>query len=85
MYKLINNFRYTLNAKSLFLVKRMSSGYLISDPKYAFLKDLQLAEVNDGVFNGRWFGDGQVCSYFLTPYFAIINVFFCFVLFLGDN
>jgi hypothetical protein len=61
MYKLINSFKYSSNLKSLFLTKRMSSGYLISDPKYAFLKDLQLSEINDGVYNGRWFGDGEVC------------------------
>jgi aldehyde dehydrogenase family 7 protein A1 len=39
---------------------RMKS-YLINDPKYAFLKELDLTETNNGVFakHGRWFGDGE--------------------------
>ena len=39
--------------------------YLIDEPKYSFLKDLGLDKVNDGVYNGRWFGSGEVReSYF---------------------
>ena len=38
-----------------------SSQYLINQPKYSFLKQLGLTEVNDGVFNGKWSGDGNVC------------------------
>lgn len=35
------------------------SGYLIDDPKYAFLReDLKLDHVNNGVYNGKWFGSG---------------------------
>ena len=59
MYTLVNTLKLnstTLNA----VTRRMASSYLISDPKYAFLKDLQLSETNLGVFNGRWFGDGEV-------------------------
>lgn len=43
-------------------VRRMlsSSSYLINDKKYSFLKDLELKEVNDGVFNGNWTGNGEV-------------------------
>jgi hypothetical protein len=41
---------------------RMSSSYLINDPKYSFLKELGLQEKNNGVFarHGEWFGKGQV-------------------------
>lgn len=38
--------------------KRMSS-FLINEPRYAFLKELGLAENNCGVFNGKWFGNGE--------------------------
>ena len=33
---------------------------LVSEPKYAFLKELGLGEVNDGVYDGKWFGSGEV-------------------------
>lgn len=44
------------------LFARMSStaSYLINEPKYAFLKKLGLEETNLGVFNGKWFADGEV-------------------------
>lgn len=35
-----------------------SSSYLVNDPKYSFLKDLELGTSNSGVYNGRWFGSG---------------------------
>lgn len=36
-----------------------SSGYLVDDPKYSFLKnDLKLDRVNAGAYNGKWFGSG---------------------------
>ena len=38
---------------------RMSS-FLINDPKYSWLKSLGLEEENKGVFNGSWFGSGEV-------------------------
>jgi hypothetical protein len=39
----------------------MSVSPLINDPKYSFLKDeLDLKEVNNGVFDGTWFGNGEV-------------------------
>lgn len=48
---------------SLLLVRTMSSsGFLINDPKYAFLKELGLAESNKGVFNGKWFANGEVVT-----------------------
>lgn len=36
-----------------------STGYLIDNPKYSFLKDdLKLERVNPGVYNGKWYGNG---------------------------
>jgi hypothetical protein len=41
--------------------RSMSALPLISDPKYAFLKDeLALKEENNGVFDGTWFASGDV-------------------------
>jgi hypothetical protein len=37
-----------------------STKFLINDPKYKFLKDLDLQEHNLGVYNGKWCGSGQV-------------------------
>ena len=34
--------------------------YLIDQPKYSFLKDLGLEQKNAGVYNGTWFGNGEV-------------------------
>ena len=36
------------------------SSFLINEPKYAWLKELGLKEENDGVFNGKWFANGEV-------------------------
>ncbi|GBP02583.1 UPF0545 protein C22orf39 homolog, partial [Eumeta japonica] len=36
-----------------------STGYLIEDPKYSFLKDLGLEKHNVGVFNGQWKATGD--------------------------
>lgn len=39
----------------------MSTSALINDPKYSFLKEeLGLQEENSGVFDGTWFGSGDV-------------------------
>jgi len=40
----------------------MSSGFLINQPKYQFLKDLGLEEMNHGVYDGTWKGSGEVVS-----------------------
>lgn len=46
-----------------FLLRAMSSSsFLINNPKYTFLKELGLEENNKGVFNGKWFGNGEVRS-----------------------
>jgi len=42
--------------------RAMSSGFLINEPKYAFLKELGLEENNPGVFNGTWGGNGEVVT-----------------------
>ncbi|TKR76581.1 hypothetical protein L596_017699 [Steinernema carpocapsae] len=42
------------------LQTRMVSSLLISNPKYAFLKELGLQEENAGVFNGEWKASGAV-------------------------
>ncbi len=52
-----------------FISRRMasndSSKYLISNSIYKpFLTDLGLEEENFGVFDGKWFGNGEVCSSF---------------------
>lgn len=57
---------------------RMSSTYLINDPRYAFLKELGLSEKNHGVFarHGKWFADGEVrekADFFYYSHFKIIN------------
>merc|ERR1712106_850873 len=50
--------------RTQFLVARAmsSSAYLITEPKYAFLKDLGLQESNKGVYNGQWIGSGEVVT-----------------------
>ena len=60
------NLTTSSNRKFLHQLTRMSSNYLINDPKYAFLKELGLTEKNNGVFSGhgRWFGDGKVIESF---------------------
>ena len=35
-------------------------GMLVGESKYSFLKELGLGEVNDGVYDGKWFGSGEV-------------------------
>ena len=46
-------------------LRKMSSNYLIGEPKYAFLKDLGLEQSNHGVYNGKWFGSGEVRCYLI--------------------
>lgn len=55
MIKFTNN-----HSKKLFTqnFKRMYS-LLINEPRYAFLKDLGLSENNNGVYNGKWFANGE--------------------------
>lgn len=46
-----------------FTRRHMSVSPLINNPKYSFLKDeLELKEENNGVFDGTWFGNGEVIT-----------------------
>ena len=40
------------------------SGFLIDEPKYAFLKELGLEKENKGVYDGAWKGSGEVSGQF---------------------
>ena len=54
------------------------ASFLIEDQKYAFLKDLGLDKTNKGVYNGQWFGSGEVISLilkFVKVKFAIFVVY----------
>merc|ERR1719495_309121 len=44
------------------LCRGMSSGFLVNEPKYDFLKDLGIKEQNSGVFDGQWKGSGEVVT-----------------------
>eukprot|EP00096_Caligus_rogercresseyi_P003791 TRINITY_DN1740_c0_g1_i1.p1 TRINITY_DN1740_c0_g1~~TRINITY_DN1740_c0_g1_i1.p1 ORF type:complete len:416 (-),score=119.92 TRINITY_DN1740_c0_g1_i1:42-1289(-) len=48
------------NSSHLFI--RAMSSFLINDPKYAFLKELKLEEVNMGAYDGEWFGSDKVVT-----------------------
>jgi hypothetical protein len=51
------------------ICQRMSSNYLISNPAYKpFLNELGLQEENMGVFDGKWFGNGEVCFFHLNSF-----------------
>ena len=39
------------------------STLLIEDPKYSWLKELELDASNKGVFYGKWTGSGEVISF----------------------
>ena len=51
------------------------ASFLIEDPKYAFLKDLGLDKTNQGVYNGQWFGSGEVISLIFKFYNVKFVVF----------
>nr|CAD7398431.1 unnamed protein product [Timema cristinae] len=38
------------------------SSYLIDDSRYSFLRELELNRRNSGVYNGKWFGSGEVVT-----------------------
>ena len=46
--------------------RRKMSGFLIDEPKYAFLKELGIEKRNHGVFNGKWGGSGDVSHRLFT-------------------
>lgn len=52
------------------MVSNASSKYLISNSAYKpFLTELGLEEENLGVFDGKWFANGEVCFFFLIFFF----------------
>ncbi|CAN7987274.1 unnamed protein product [Ixodes hexagonus] len=57
--------RRGLNKCSVFKVycRSMSStGFLVDDPKYSFLKELDISSRNLGVYDGKWGGTGNVLT-----------------------
>lgn len=46
---------------NIFLVHRKMS-LLVDNPQYGFLKTLGLESRNKGVYNGKWFGSGEVSA-----------------------
>lgn len=59
--RLARNFQSFNRFTRLHLIRTMSSkGFLVDQPRYAFLKDLGLESHNKGVYNGKWFANGEV-------------------------
>ena len=52
--------------------RRKMSGFLIDEPKYAFLKELGIEKRNPGVYNGTWGGSGDV-SHFVFYLFTFFQ------------
>ncbi|XP_071442810.1 putative aldehyde dehydrogenase family 7 member A1 homolog [Hetaerina americana] len=44
------------------LYRMASTGFLVNDPKYSFLKELGIGEVNCGVYNGKWKASGGLVT-----------------------
>ena len=45
------------------VARRYYSALLINNPQYSWIsEELGLLENNPGVFNGSWYGKGEVCS-----------------------
>lgn len=63
-----HTFKVNLIINQSFVFRGMSvaaSHFLVNNPKYSFLKDLGLKEINSGVFDNHWKGSGPV-SFYLT-------------------
>ena len=61
--RLIRSFLASPAASKALLLRAMSgnsSQLLINDPKYAWIRQLGLAEDNPGVYDGTWRGSGEV-------------------------
>ncbi|XP_070541761.1 alpha-aminoadipic semialdehyde dehydrogenase-like [Ptychodera flava] len=59
--------RSALRVKHAYNFRKMatsSTGYLIEDKKYEWLKDLGLQKENDGVFSGQWYASGEYSDTF---------------------
>ncbi|XP_064607704.1 alpha-aminoadipic semialdehyde dehydrogenase-like [Liolophura sinensis] len=57
LYKLISRPPLTV-----YRLRSSMAGYLIDEPKYAWLKELGLSSQNAGVFDGTWHGAGEVVT-----------------------
>ncbi|XP_050529094.1 putative aldehyde dehydrogenase family 7 member A1 homolog [Daktulosphaira vitifoliae] len=55
-----NLFKYSKFPK-VFISKKYSS-FLVNNSKYSFLKDLDLCEENDGVYDGKWKANGNLIT-----------------------
>ena len=62
LFLVARNLRSAERIAFSYAVRNMSSSqkYLIDQPQYSFLKDLGLEKKNAGVYNGTWFGNGEV-------------------------
>ena len=58
--------------------------FLIEDPKYSWLKELELESSNKGVFYGKWDGTGEVISFrgfvFVTVLKLVFTAIICYQL-----
>merc|ERR1711973_890643 len=66
LFLVARNLRSAERIAFSYAVRNMSSSqkYLIDQPQYSFLKDLGLEKKNAGVYNGTWFGNGEVLQTF---------------------
>jgi hypothetical protein len=63
--------RLNINLICRRMVSNESSKYLISNSVYKpFLNELGLEEENFGVFDGKWFANGEVCFFFIWIFFC---------------
>lgn len=66
------------------LVSRCMS-MLVNDPSYSWLADIGIKEVNEGVYNGSWSGNGNVVTSISPineqPIAQVIEVNFAFGLY----
>ena len=58
---------------------RQSSGYLINEPEYQWLKELGLQEKNPGVYDGtKWCGSGPVSVIIIIIIIIVVVIVFIF-------
>ena len=73
--RFIQNKHLNINLICQRMSSNQSSKYLISNPAYKpFLNELGLQEENLGVFDGTWFGNGEVCFLFYLNIFYLIKI-----------
>ena len=53
-------FTKSLRLPTAKFLHRSSSSYLINHADYGFLKELGIEQDNNGVYNGKWSGSGEV-------------------------